>query len=101
MPTFTQSDAERSEAGNRSFNPDPGTSLRGKAEVISKNAERSAVSFKSNGETLRGWLYLPIPSKIPPGKRLPGIVTAHAMTWHKGDQFARSTHGSLPRQALL
>ncbi|HWQ20126.1 MAG TPA: alpha/beta hydrolase, partial [Methanotrichaceae archaeon] len=36
------------------------------------------VAFKSGGETLRGWLYLP--SKIPTGKRLPAIVTANAMT---------------------
>jgi dipeptidyl aminopeptidase/acylaminoacyl peptidase len=80
MLAFTQSDAKRSKAESRSFDPDRGTSLRGKAEAISENAERSAVSFKSNGETLRGWLYLPIHSKIPPGKRLPGIVTANAMT---------------------
>ncbi len=39
---------------------------------------RSAVSFKSDGETLRGWLYLP--SKIPQGEKLPVIVTANAMT---------------------
>jgi pimeloyl-ACP methyl ester carboxylesterase len=80
MPAFTQSNAERSKASSRSFDPDPETSPRGKAEVVSENAERSAVSFKSNGETLRGWLYLPTPSKIPPGKRLQGIVTANAMT---------------------
>lgn len=71
MPTFMRGDA-----GSRTIGS--GTSLRGKAEVVSDKVERSSVSFKSNGETLSGWLYLP--RKIMPGRRLPGIVTANAMT---------------------
>lgn len=46
--------------------------------MASDNVLRRAVSIKSDGETLRGWLY--IPSKIPPGNKLPGIVTANALT---------------------
>lgn len=55
-----------------------GTTARGKAEMVSDQVVRSAVSFNSDGETLRGWLYLP--RRIPPGEKLPGIVTANALT---------------------
>ena len=54
----------------------PGT--RAKMEIVSAKAVRHVVSFPSDGETLRGWLYHP--GRIPPGKTLPGIVTANAMT---------------------
>jgi hypothetical protein len=39
---------------------------------------RRAISFASDGEVLQGWLYLP--GGIPRGKKVPGIVTANAMT---------------------
>jgi dienelactone hydrolase len=39
---------------------------------------RRAVSFPSDGETLRGWLYLP--PALAGGARRPGIVTANALT---------------------
>jgi len=51
---------------------------REKSEASSTNIVRNAVSFKSGGEILHGWLYLP--SKILPGKRLPAIAAANAMT---------------------
>jgi fermentation-respiration switch protein FrsA (DUF1100 family) len=55
---------------------------REKAEFLSDKVERCAVSFESNGETLRGWLYLPRIRQS--GRKLPGIVTANAMTGIKG-----------------
>jgi uncharacterized protein len=56
----------------------PSITKREKAELLSEKVERCAVLFESNDETLHGWLYLP---RIrPPGSRLPGIVTANAMT---------------------
>jgi fermentation-respiration switch protein FrsA (DUF1100 family) len=39
---------------------------------------RRAAAFPSDGETLRGWLYLP--AGLQPGQRVPGIVTANALT---------------------
>lgn len=71
MTTF-----KRSDVGSRAISS--GTSLSGKTEIISDGAERSPVSFESDGEILRGWLYLP--RKMPADKRLPGIVMANAMT---------------------
>jgi fermentation-respiration switch protein FrsA (DUF1100 family) len=56
----------------------PGINKREKAEFLSDKVERCAVSFESDGETLRGWLYLPRIRQS--GKKLPGIVTANAMT---------------------
>lgn len=56
----------------------PGTTVLGKAETVSDNVVRKPVSFASDDETLRGWLYLP--SIVPAGMKLPGIVTANAMT---------------------
>lgn len=44
----------------------------------SDNVVSRAVSIKSDGETLRGWLYLP--RKIPSEEKMPGIVTANALT---------------------
>jgi len=52
--------------------------VRGKMEAVSSKAVRHAISFPSDGETLQGWLYHP--GRVPPGKKLPGIVTANAMT---------------------
>ena len=39
---------------------------------------RQAVTIPSDSETLQGWLYLP--SSYQPGTKLPGIVTANALT---------------------
>lgn len=44
----------------------------------SDNVVSRAVSIKSDGETLCGLLYLP--SKIPSEEKMPGIVTANALT---------------------
>ena len=51
---------------------------RGKAEPVAAGVLRCPVSFSSDGETLQGWLYLP--ARVPRKKRLPGIVTANALT---------------------
>jgi hypothetical protein len=42
-----------------------GTTVLGKAEAVSDNVVRKPVSFASDGETLRGWMYLPI--TVPAG----------------------------------
>jgi fermentation-respiration switch protein FrsA (DUF1100 family) len=47
-------------------------------EEVTDKVVRRAVSISSDGETLRGWIYLPRGSR--PGSRLPGIVTANALT---------------------
>jgi fermentation-respiration switch protein FrsA (DUF1100 family) len=47
-------------------------------EIVSTRVVRRAVTFDSDGETLRGWLYLP--RARPGARRLPGIVTANALT---------------------
>lgn len=57
---------------------DANTTTGRKTEALSSNVVRRAISFKSDGETLHGWLYLP--SEIPLGKKLPAIVTANALT---------------------
>ncbi len=49
-----------------------------KTEKVSKKVNRRAVTFPSEGETLRGWLYFP--ADIKPGRKLPGIVTANALS---------------------
>lgn len=51
---------------------------RGKKEAVGAGVSRCPVSFSSDGETLQGWLYLP--ARIPRKKKLPGIVTANALT---------------------
>ena len=56
----------------------PSITKRENAELLSDKVERCAVLFESDGETLHGWLYLP--RIISPGSKLPGIVTANAMT---------------------
>ncbi len=73
----------------------PGTNVLGNAESVSDEVVRKVISFASDDETLHGWLYLP--AKIPAGKRLPGIVTANAMTGVKeinlldyADRFAKA-----------
>jgi fermentation-respiration switch protein FrsA (DUF1100 family) len=50
----------------------------GKTEQVSESVIRRQVEFPSENETLRGWLYLP--ADIKPGEKLPGIVTANALT---------------------
>jgi fermentation-respiration switch protein FrsA (DUF1100 family) len=49
-----------------------------KTEKVSEKVNRRAVTFPSEGETLRGWLYFP--ANIKPGRKLPGIVTANALS---------------------
>ena len=44
----------------------PGKTVLGKAETLSDNVVRKPVSFASDDETLRGWLYLP--SIVPAGE---------------------------------
>lgn len=68
---------------------------RRKAEVVSDEVVKSAIVFESGNETLRGWLYLP--RNIAAGERLPGIVTANALTAVKeinlpeyAEQFAKA-----------
>ena len=56
----------------------PDRTKRDKAEFLSDKVERCAVSFESEDETLHGWLYLPRIRSL--GSKLPGIVTANAMT---------------------
>jgi len=58
-----------------------------KAEKVSKKVNRRAVTFPSEGETLRGWLYFPSDLKL--GWKLPAIVTANALSGIKRDQPAR------------
>jgi fermentation-respiration switch protein FrsA (DUF1100 family) len=69
--------------------------VREKTEIVSDGVVRNAVSFESDNETLRGWLYLP--GNISPGERLPGIVLANALTAVKeinlpeyAEQFAKA-----------
>lgn len=50
----------------------------GQTESVSANVVRQTVTFPSDNETLRGWLYLP--SSYQTGTKLPGIVTANALT---------------------
>jgi fermentation-respiration switch protein FrsA (DUF1100 family) len=49
-----------------------------KTEKVSEKVNRRAVTFPSEGETLRGWLYFP--SNPKPGRKLPAIVTANALS---------------------
>ncbi len=49
-----------------------------KTEKVSEKVNRRAVSFPSEGETLRGWLYFP--SDLKQGRKLPAIVTANALS---------------------
>jgi fermentation-respiration switch protein FrsA (DUF1100 family) len=55
-----------------------GETPKRQTEAVSDKVVRRTVSFTSSGETLRGWLYLPRGAR--PGKSLPGIVTANALT---------------------
>jgi hypothetical protein len=50
----------------------------GKVERVSDESVREPIAIPSDGETLRGWLYLP--SNYQPGTKLPGIVTANALS---------------------
>ena len=50
----------------------------GQVERVSDKVVRERVTIPSDGETLRGWLYLP--SSYQPGTKLPGIVTANALS---------------------
>ncbi len=47
-------------------------------EKVSEKVNRRAVIFPSEGETLRGWLYFP--ADLKPGRKLPAIVTANALS---------------------
>jgi fermentation-respiration switch protein FrsA (DUF1100 family) len=49
-----------------------------KTEKVSEKVNRRAVTFPSEDEALRGWLYFP--SDLKPGRKLPAIVTANAVT---------------------
>jgi hypothetical protein len=60
----------------------PGSALAtealGRVERVSSEVVRQPVAIPSDGELLRGWLYLP--SSRPPGARLAAIVTANALS---------------------
>ena len=56
-------------------------------EPVSTDVVRQAVTIPSDSETLQGWLYLP--SSYQPGTRLPGIVTANALTGIKEINLAQ------------
>jgi uncharacterized protein len=50
----------------------------GQVQQVSNEAVRQPVAIPSDGEILRGWLYLP--SSYQSGTKLPGIVTANALS---------------------
>jgi dienelactone hydrolase len=69
-------------------------------EVVSEQVVRRAVSLPSDGETLRGWLYTP--RSLAPGQRLPGVVTANALSGIKeinlpsyAERFAAAGYATL------
>ncbi|MEO8411864.1 MAG: alpha/beta hydrolase, partial [Propionivibrio sp.] len=81
-------------AGNAAMNASPQT------EAIAAEVVRHEVSIPSDGETLRGWLYLP--RNMAAGQKLPGIVTANALTGIKeinlpsyAERFAAAGYATL------
>ena len=64
----------------------PGTTFLGKAETVSDDVVRKPVSFASDDQTLRGWLYLP--SIVPAGMKASRNRNRQCDDWRQRNQSA-------------